>query len=191
MDNFELNNLHIPSHFTSPTQTTASVSSTSAFHLWHSRLGHILLGQLKSIMSSGLLGSIKINIIDCLPCQLSKQPAFPFNNSHSVLFAPFDLIYSDVWCPSPTITMGGSRYYVIFVDDFSRYTWIYLMKNRSELPQIYFDFANMIKTQFSCNIKVFRADNAQEYKEKCVLDFLRQNGTLPHHCCPSTSQQNG
>ena len=63
------------------------------------------------------------------------------------------------------------------------------MKNRSELPQIYFDFANMIKTQFSCNIKVFRADNAQEYKEKGVLNFLRQHGTLPHRSCPGTSQQ--
>ena len=60
--------------------------------------------------------------------------------------------------------MGGSRYFVIFVDDFSRYTWIYFFKNRSELYQIYRDFTKMIETQFSKPIKVFRSDNAQEYK---------------------------
>ena len=44
-------------------------------------------------------------------------------------------------------TVGGSRYFVIFIDDFSRYIWIYLMKNRSEVLTIYRDFAKMIQTQ--------------------------------------------
>ena len=65
------------------------------------------------------------------------------------------------------------------------------MKNRSELPQIYYDFSNMVKTQFSQAIKILRADNAQEYKEMQFLRFLRQNGTLPQYSCPGTSQQNG
>lgn len=63
-------------------------------------------------------------------------------------------------------TMGGSKYFVIFIDDYSRFTWIYLFHKRSELPQIYYDFSNMVKTQFSKSIKVFRSDNAMEYKEK-------------------------
>jgi hypothetical protein len=50
---------------------------------------------------------------------------------------------------------GGLRYFVIFIDDFSRYAWIYLMKNRSEVLNIYHDFAKMIQTQFSKAIKVF------------------------------------
>ena len=60
----------------------------------------------------------------------------------------------------PITTQGGSRYFVIFVDDFSIYTWIYLFKNHSELSQIYRDFTKMIETQFSKPIKVFRYDNA-------------------------------
>ena len=99
-----------------------------------------------------------------MPCQFGKQTVLPFNNSVYHALSPFDLIHSDVWGPSPISTSGGSRYFVIFVDDFSRYTSIYLFKNRYELYQIYRDFTKMIETRFSKPIKVFRSDNAQEYK---------------------------
>ena len=95
-----------------------------------------------------------------MPCQFGKQTSLPFNNNVSHALSSFDLIHSDVWGPSPISTPGGSRYFVIFVDDFSRNTWIYLFKNRSELYQIYRDFTKMIKTQFSKPIKVFRSNTA-------------------------------
>ena len=139
----------------------------------------------------GLLGSVSIENFDCMPCQLGKQTALPFNNSVSHALSSFDLIHSDVWGPSPIATQGGSRYFVIFMDDFSRYTWIYLFKNRSELSQIYRDFTKMIETQFSKPIKVFRSDNAQEYKAHEFTDILHQSGTIPHSSCAGTSQQNG
>jgi hypothetical protein len=60
---------------------------------------------------------------DCIFCQLGKQPALPFKNSESIASASFDLIHYDVWGPSHVPSMSGSRYFVIFVDDFSRYTW--------------------------------------------------------------------
>ena len=131
----------------------------------------------------GLLGSVSIENFDCMPCQHGKQTALPFNKSVSHALSSFDLIHSDVWGPSPIPTHGGSRYFVIFVDDFSRYTWIYLFKNRSKLSQIYRDFTKMIETQFSKPIKVFRSDNAQEYKAHEFTDILHQSGTIPHSSC--------
>ena len=94
---------------------------------------------------------------------MAKQPALSFNKSDSFSHASFKLIHSDIWGPSPTATVRKSKYYVIFVDDFSRYIWIYLMHNRSELAQIDYTFAQMISTQFSKSIKVFCTDNAMEY----------------------------
>ena len=126
-----------------------------------------------------------------MPCQFGKQTALLFNNSVSHAHSSFDLIHSDVWGPSPISTPGGSRYFVIFVDDFSRYTWIYLFKNRYKLYQIYRDFTKMIETQFSKHIKVFRSDNAQEYKAHEFTSILHQFGTVPHSSCPDTFQQNG
>ena len=78
--------------------------------------------KLRSLISSGLLGQVKYDLVDCVSCQLAKQPALSFNNSDSFSHASFDLIHSDIWGPSPTTTVGGSKYFIIFVDDFSRYT---------------------------------------------------------------------
>ena len=77
--------------------------------------------------------------VDCLLCQLAKQTTLPFNNGDYVSHVSFDLVHSDIWGPSPTTNLAGSKYFVIFVDDYSRYTWFYLMHNRSELPKIYND----------------------------------------------------
>jgi transposase InsO family protein len=79
----------------------------------------------------------------------------------------------------------------IFVDDYSRFTWIYMLKHRSDLVPIFQTFHKMIQTQFSRTIKIFRSDNAQEYNDKSFLSILDSNGTLPHRSCPYTSQQNG
>ena len=126
-----------------------------------------------------------------MSCQLGKQSALPFNKSTSIESVPFSLVHSDVWGPASIPTMGGSCYFVIFVDDFSRFTWIYLFHKRSELFGIYEKFSKMVKTQFSKEIKILRSDNAREYTDKKFQEYLRQNGTLSQYSCPGTSQQNG
>ncbi|KAL3511541.1 hypothetical protein ACH5RR_024258 [Cinchona calisaya] len=185
---FELINLRLPPHLFS---TSCSAVSTSSLDLWHSRLGHVSIGRLKTLVSQGSLGFVKNEHFECVSCQLAKHHTLPFNKSDSVATAPFDLVHSDIWGPSPTPTIGGSKYFVIFVNDYSQYTWIYFMNYKSDLSKIYRDFATMIQTQLSSIIKVFRTDNAMEYKEKSFLDFLHQNGTVIHRSCPGTSQQNG
>jgi hypothetical protein len=184
---FELTSLHFPSSSVSASVIAASAS----IELWHSHLGHVSLPRIQTLVSRGLLGSVSSSPFDCMPCQLGKQPALPFNNSESIASATFDLIHSDVWGPSPVPTVGGSRYFVIFVDDFSRYTWIYLMKNRSEVLTIYRDFAKMVQTQYSKAIKVFRSDNAREYRQTDFSTILKHYGTIFHTSCAGTSQQNG
>ena len=87
----------------------------------------------------------------------------PFNSSESISTDIFDLIHSDVWGPSPVSSIGGFRYFVLFVDDYSRYNWIFHMKHCSELLQVYSNFAKMVETQFSKSIKIFRSNNALEY----------------------------
>jgi transposase InsO family protein len=134
---------------------------------------------------------VSSNSFDCISCQLRKQPVLPFNNSESHATASFDLIHSDVWGPSPVASMNGSCYFVIFVDDFSRYTWIFLMKSRSELLDIYCNFAKMVETQFSKRIKAFCSDNALEYTQHDFQSILKHYGTVFHLSCLGTSQQNG
>ena len=61
----------------------------------------------------------------------------------------FELIHYDVWEPSSISSISESRYFVIFVDDYSRYSWIFHMKHHSKLLQVYSNFTKMVETQFS------------------------------------------
>jgi len=112
---FELSSLHLPLAVSAAT----SRSPTITLSLWHSRLGHAFVSQVSSLATSGQLVSVGSESFDCVACQLGKKSALPFHKSDSVSSAPFDLVHSDVWGPVPIPTMGGSRYFVIFVDDFS------------------------------------------------------------------------
>uniref|UniRef100_A0A2N9F2K6 Integrase catalytic domain-containing protein n=1 Tax=Fagus sylvatica TaxID=28930 RepID=A0A2N9F2K6_FAGSY len=134
---FELTSLHFPSSSVSAPVIAASAS----IKLWHSRLGHVFLPRIQTLVSRGLLGSVSFSPFDCMPCQLGKQPVLPFNNSESIASATFDLIHSD--------------------------------------------------TQYSKAIKVFRSDNAREYRQTDFSSILKHYETIFHTSSAGTSQQNG
>ena len=116
-----------------------------AFHLWHSRLGHVSSSRLRYMLSTGSLGHVPYySISDCVGCKLGKFSAIPFNKSNYVTSAPFELVHSNVWGPALVSSQGGSYYYVSFIDDYSQYCWVYLMKNRSDFYHIYCQFVAMV-----------------------------------------------
>ena len=77
--------------------------------------------------------------------------------------SPFHLVHSDIWGPINTPSLLGFRNFVIFVYDYSRVTYLYLMKERSELYSIFKSFYMEIKTQFNALLRSFWSDNAREY----------------------------
>jgi hypothetical protein len=140
---FQLSSLQTPTHLLAAV-TTSNASSS----LWHSPFGHASLPRVQLLASQGHLGSVDLKSFDCISCQLGKQTHLSFNKSESLSFAPFDLVHSDIWGPAPVPTEGGSRYFVIFINEYSRYTWIYLLQHCFELTQVYQNFHQMIQTQF-------------------------------------------
>ena len=102
--------------------SVAVVSLIPSLTLWHVRLGHASSSRVQQLASRGLLGLVSTKIFDCVSCQLRKQPALPFNSSESISTDIFDFIHSDVWGPSPVFSIGGSRYFVVFINDCSRYS---------------------------------------------------------------------
>jgi hypothetical protein len=156
----------------------------------HSRLGHASSSRVQQLVSRGLLGLVFKDNFDCVSCQLGKQPALPFHNSEYMSTKIFDLIHFDVWEPSPINSIGGSRYFVVFVDDYSRYSWVFPMRSWDELLNIYRNFANMVKTQFSKTIKVFRSNNARELTQHAFEHILYSHGIIHQFSCPSISRQN-
>ena len=86
----------------------------------------------------------------------------------------FELVHSDVCGPCRVPSFKGFRYFLIFVDDISRMTLLYLLKERSEVSNVIELFFNEIKNQFSTSIHVLRTDNVLEYvKIMCSFSVLR------------------
>jgi hypothetical protein len=76
----------------------------------------------------------------------------PFNPSFSSSSAPLDLIHSDLWGPSPIVSQKGMKYYVIFIDDYSRFTWIYFLKNKSDTVVAFTTFKAQVENLLNLKI---------------------------------------
>jgi len=85
----------------------------------------------------------------------------------------------------------GYKYFVTFVDDFSRMTWLYLMKSRSEMFDVFRGFCAEIKTQFGVHVKILRSDNAKEYFSYPFSSYMHGMGMLHQSSCVDTPSQNG
>ncbi|CAL2237480.1 unnamed protein product [Prunus armeniaca] len=125
----------------------------------------------------------------CDVCPLAKQTRLPFTHSSIESTTPFDLIHCDIWGPHKIPTHSGARYFLTIVDDFTCFTWIHLMRFKSDTQSLLQSFFSWVKTQFNHDIKVLRADNGGEFIS--MRSFLDSHGTIFHHTCAYTPQQNG
>jgi transposase InsO family protein len=80
---------------------------------------------------------------------------------------------------------------VAFIDDYSRFTWVYFLRSKYEVFSVFKSFFAYIETQLSTGIKVLRSDSGGEYMSHEFHDFLQQKGIVSHRSCPCTPQQNG
>ncbi|KAH9689179.1 retrovirus-related pol polyprotein from transposon RE1 [Citrus sinensis] len=109
----------------------------------------------------------------------------------SVSPVPFMVVHSDVWGPSKVSTIGGARWFVTFIDDCSRMTWIFLMKSKDEVNSLFQRFHKMATTQFQTQIRVLHTDNGGEYMSTAIQQFLKSQGFVHQTTCVGTPQQNG
>ena len=101
------------------------------------------------------------------------------------------MIHSDVWVPSRIKNVTSTRWFVSFVDDHTGITWLFLMKEKSEVGPIFRKFNTMIQTQFQTKIQVLKSDNAREYYEASLGDYFENQGIIHQSSCVDTPQQNG
>ncbi|KAJ9698075.1 hypothetical protein PVL29_007267 [Vitis rotundifolia] len=174
-------------HLTSPS-TPAVCISTDAPLLIHSRLGHPSLSKFQKLVPR----FSSLSSLACESCQLGKHTRVSFpKRLNNRAKSPFELVHTDVWGPCRTASTLGFQYFVTFIDNYSRCTWLFLMKNRAELFSIFYKFYAEIQTQFNISIHVLRSDNAREYFSAPFTSFMSQHGILHQSSCAHTPQQNG
>ena len=164
--------------------------------LWHKRIGHVNIHKLKNMQSHGLvigLPRFKDKNMQhvCEACQYGKQVRLPFEKESVRSTHALQLIHTDVWGPTKEISIGGNRYYVTFIDDFTRKVWIYFMKNKSDVFYYFKIFKNQVEKESSANIKILRSDGGGEYFSLEFSNFLYECGIRRQYTCRYTPQQNG
>jgi hypothetical protein len=160
--------------------------------VWHSRLGHPNHQVLQFMLKHQQIPVLKSksNKLLCIPCQLAKSRKLPFCDSSRVTSAPLELIHSDVWT-SPVLSTNGYKFYIIFVDDFSCYTWLVPLKHKFDALEQFVKFKCLTENLFSQKIKQFQTDGGGEYTSSTFSKFLADHGIFHRITCPHTSQQNG
>ncbi|KAK0598258.1 hypothetical protein LWI29_033060 [Acer saccharum] len=157
---------------------------------WHHRLGHPSLKIVSKLVSSQALSvaSSSNSSNSCNACQLNKTHKLPFLVSTVVSSKPLEIIYSDVWS-SPIISKDDYKYYVLFVDHFTKYMWMYPLKNKSDVHDVFGRFKTLVEKFFKNSIISFYSDNGGEYI--ALRKTLAQHGISHFTTPPHTPEHNG
>jgi hypothetical protein len=123
----------------------------------------------------------------CESCSKAKSHKQPFVSSKTISTKPLEIIHYDLWGPSPVVSHQGHKYYVLFTDHFSKFSWIYFCAQKSEVAVVFAKFKLLVKNLFSTTIKTLQLDGGTEF-----LPIINANPQIQIHIsCPYTPQQNG
>ncbi|GJZ39587.1 retrotransposon protein, putative, ty1-copia subclass [Tanacetum coccineum] len=148
---------------------------------WHYRLGHINKNRIEKLQHDGLLESIDDESFDvCVSCISGKMARKPFTHASERADDLLGIIHSDVCGPFRTTSREGANYYVTFTDDFSRYGYVYLIKHKHEVFEMFKTFQNEVENQLGKTIKALRSNRRGEYLTQEFLDHLRSGGIITY-----------
>ena len=117
------------------------VDNNSATYLWQCRLGHIGVKPMKKLHTDGLLESLDYESLGtCETCLMGKMTKTPFSRTMEQTTNLLEIIHTDVCGPMNIEAHGGYSYFLTFTDDLSRYGYIYLMKHKSEIVEMFKEF---------------------------------------------------
>jgi hypothetical protein len=155
--------------------------------MWHARLGYLNFKYMKYMLKHGLI-SYKQDVHDKCEIYIEskiRKKLFPSTNRNSQLL---ELIHSDVCELNGILTRGGKRYFITFIDDFSMYTYVYLMKNKDEAFYMFKKYKTEVENQKDKRIKVLRSDRGGEYFPQEFTNFCEENGLIHQRLALYTPQ---
>lgn len=169
---------------------SASPTPKTSLSLWHSRLGHPASSILQSVVAGFSLpfSSTSQKQLPCSHCLINKSHKLPFYSNTISSTHPLHYIYSDVWT-SPILSIDNFKYYLIFVDPYTRYTCLYPLKQKSHVKETFITFKALIENHFGSKIQNLYSDNGGEYI--ALRSFLSEHGISHLTSPPHTPEHNG
>ncbi|CAI7794291.1 unnamed protein product [Closterium sp. NIES-53] len=189
-------------------QIAASCSCRLLSHqtlLWHHRLGHPSLPRLRGMHSRLLVSSLPRSLPPlppspappCLPCVEGRQRAAPHSSSFPPTTAPLRTLHMDVWGPARVSGQGRERYFLLVVDDFTRYTTVFPLRSKGQVVDVLIPWTRTVRLQlrerFRTDLPVLRLhfDRGGEFSPDLLRDFCRGEGILQSFTLPDFPHQNG
>ncbi|GJZ82180.1 putative RNA-directed DNA polymerase [Tanacetum coccineum] len=169
-----------------------AIDNDDMTELWHKRLGHMSEKGMSILSKKNVLSGVHdINLKKCSHCLAGKQTRLAFKSR-----SPFrmknilDLVHSDVCGPMKTKTLGGCSYFVTFIDDHSRKVWVYTLKTKDQVLDVFKQFHALVERQTGKKLKCIRSDNRGEYIGPFDA-YCKEHGIQHQKTSPKTPQLNG
>jgi transposase InsO family protein len=177
-------------------QGTCLIAKTNMGWLWHRRLAHVGMKNLhKLLKGEHILGLTNVYFEKdriCSICQVGKQVGV--HHPHKNIMTtdrPLELLHMDLFGSIAYISIGGSKYCLVIVDNYSRFTWVFFLQEKSQTQEILKRFLRWAQNEFGLRIKKIRSDNGTEFKNSQIERFLEEEGIKHEFSSPYTPQQNG
>lgn len=179
--------------------TANSAQAHSSFAdptLWHQRLGHCSQRRLhlwsKEDLATGI-GKMHSSVLpQCEACAIGKaQRKSISKNPATRATVPFERVHSDICGPMRTDSIGGCRYFITFIDDCTRYCWVYFLKKKSDAARTFQQWEAYVSTQYNAKVQILRSDNGGEYVGSEFQHILQAKGIKHETTAAHTPEHNG
>ena len=172
------------------------IEKESKERLWHRRYGHLGEQNLKKLAGKRLVHSFDYDVSKeigfCEACIGGKHHRSKFQSTGGTCSKePLELVHSDVCGKMNAKSLGGAEYFLTFIDDKTRYVWVYPLKHKSEVFDHFLEWKALVENASGHKLKVLRTDNGGEFTSTKFEEFLKSTG-VRHECTvPKTPEQNG
>jgi transposase InsO family protein len=175
---------------------TCLIAKTNMGWLWHRRLAHVGMKNLhKLLKGEHILGLTNVHFEKdrvFSACQVGKQVGVHHPDKNIMMTDRLlELLLMDLFDPIAYISIDGSMYCLVIVDDYSRFTWLFFLQEKSQNQDTLKGFLRHAQNEFGLRIKKIRSDNGTEFKNSQIEGFLEEEGIKHEFSSPYTPQQNG
>jgi hypothetical protein len=176
-----------------PAAMKASVNEDS--WTWHRRLGHLNFASMKKMKQEEIVYGLPV-IADsrnvCEGCVKGKHHREKFDQGEAWRAKhPLELVHTDLCGPMQVESIGGNRYFLTFIDDYSRMCWVYFLRNKSDTLSVFKKFKILVETQSGYSLKKLRSDRGGEYTSYEFQNYCASLGVERQLTVAYSPQQNG